>query len=456
MNDATENNGTPAVEPPRLKDAALSGPIGEIVTAIAPNTEAAPAGILFSVLSAVGVCIGPTPHQLIDGSHHRLIVNPLLVGPSGDGRKGTATAWAQRVIERFDADFAARNISGGLTTGEGLIFRVRDAAPVQPGETSPDPGVIDKRLLAIVEEAGGTFRKMSGHENILAHTIRQLFDGRTVRTLTRRNAMTASNPHVAIIGGITPDELRSVTSDTDFAGGTVNRFLLVWVERERSLARGRDVDPVLFDRLTARLGRNIVAARTVEAIDMTEGAWTLWEAEYLRLTSGKPGRYGQAVRRAAPYTRRLAALYCLADGRAKITHADLTAGLAAWDYADASARYVLGKGSEFKPNAVLVRNALAAHPAGRSRSQLYEVLGGNHKEALDGALHELREAGVIRSAKIRTGGRSAECWQLTEHALATDSGAGERGNEENDRAVRPAPPFPPSTLSPDEKHDAAA
>ena len=81
-----EGDVVPLPVAPVLAPAAYTGTVGAIVRAIEPHTEAQPAGILVSLLVAVGAQLGRGPHQLIDGTRHGTNLYALLVGPSMDGR----------------------------------------------------------------------------------------------------------------------------------------------------------------------------------------------------------------------------------------------------------------------------------------------------------------------------------------------------------------------------------
>lgn len=425
-----EDDGGIVAPVPRLNPLALAGPVGEVVRLIEPHTEAHPAGLLLSMFAAVGACIGRSPYQLLDGSRHGVNLLVALTGPTSDGRKGTAVGWARRILSQVDSDFARVNVAGGLSSGEGVIYRVRDAAPAAPGEKSADAGVTDKRVLVIADELGGAFRKMQGRENTLAHVLREGFDGNTLRTLTRRDPMIASDPHIAMVGSITPEELRAATTDGDFAGGTINRLCLVYVERTRSLPRGGNPPFGAIQDLTARISRNVTTARSVGQIDLTDGAWEIWEEVYDDLMMGKPGRFGQATRRGAPIARRLAALYCLTDGRNIISALDMQAALAAWQYIEDSARYVFG-GVELPPLAEKLLRALEEAPHGVTRSALRKAAGSNDIPAakITAALIALREAGLARNFMLHTSGRPSEVWQLTRFYLIQQGKEGRNGKK---------------------------
>jgi len=424
-------------ETPDLDPAALKGVVGDLVRLIEPHTEAHPAGILFSCFAMVGALIGRGPHQVLDGARHGANLFVLLTGPTSSGRKGTAAAWARRIVRTVDEQFDRTNFAGGLSTGEGLIYRVRDATQASEHEKRSDPGISDKRLVVTAEEMGAAFRKAQGRENNLSHTLRIAWDGVTLRTLTRREAMTATDPHISLVGQITAEELRQSVTDGDAAGGTLNRFLFCAVERVRSLPHGADPDTEEFDRLTSVLRSRVFDARSVGRMELDPEAHDWWGEHYELLVNGNPGRLGQVTRRAAPYVRRLAMLYALLRGRRSIGIDDLSAALAAWRYAEDSARYIFG-GFELSQLEHRILACLdGAGPAGLSRTAVrHGAVRSNNTPGskITAALVRLREAGMVRMRKQSTGGRQAELWFLTQHELSANGKNGRVGKEGRNRS----------------------
>ncbi len=89
----------------------------------------------------------------------------------------------------------------GLSSGEGLIWAVRDP-------TSQDPGISDQRLLVIEPEFASVLKAASRELSTLSPTLRSAWDGRPLAILTRTAPARASTAHIAVIGHITQHELR--------------------------------------------------------------------------------------------------------------------------------------------------------------------------------------------------------------------------------------------------------
>jgi len=79
-------------------------------------------------------------------------------GPSGKGRKGSACDHVEALLSKLDRQFAERCISSGLSSGEGLIFEVRD-----PSEG--DGGACDKRRLIVEPEFAQVLKVLAREGN---------------------------------------------------------------------------------------------------------------------------------------------------------------------------------------------------------------------------------------------------------------------------------------------------
>jgi hypothetical protein len=111
-------------DPPERE--AYYGLAGKIIDEIAPQTESDPVALLVQLLVFFGNVIGPRPHFKVEASRHGLNLFMVLVGATSKGRKGTALAHIQRLFERCDPDWVSRCVVSGLSSGEGLIWAVRD------------------------------------------------------------------------------------------------------------------------------------------------------------------------------------------------------------------------------------------------------------------------------------------------------------------------------------------
>lgn len=401
---------------PVLYPDALHGLPGQVVRAIAPETEADPAGVLLSLLACVGAAVGRSPRFQVGADAHRANLFACLVGDTASG-KGQCWGLSRWLLERACPDWLAGGVSYGLSTGEGLIEALAD--PPASGDDAPaDPP--ERALLAYETEFAKCIRAMRREGNTLSAVIRAAWDGSPLESLTKAKAK-ASNAHVGVLANITPEELRKLLADSpDIANGFANRFLWAVVKRQRLLPDGGDVR--VLEPLVKPLADAVAAAREVRAaLRRSAEARDLWHAVYPSLKVARPGPYGLATERACPQVMRVALLYALMDGSADIREDHMNAALAVWRYCDASARLIFGGGTagvgsptaqpvREEPLAVRVLGLIQARP-GVGRTQMHEHLGNRVKAgALNEALTWLEGNRHAHRRSVSTGGRPAECW----------------------------------------------
>ena len=407
--------------PKPLAEQAFHGIAGEIVRAIEPHTEADSSALLFQFLGGFGNLVGRGPYTIADGARHGCNLFAAIVGVSSKGRKGTAWNHIRRVLEAVDPEWAGKRIQGGLSSGEGLIWGVRD--PIEKLEAIrekrqivgyqtvvEDHGISDKRLLIIESELAAALRCMARDGSTLSTTIRQAWDTGDLRVLTKNSPAQATGAHVSIIGHITRDELLRFLTSTDTANGFANRFLWICSRRSKSLPEGGDIQSVDFRPLTRGLIDLVNAARNAGELQRDEGARGIWREVYDALSESKPGLMGSVTARSEPQVLRLSLVYALLDGARVISEPHMLAALAAWDYAEASAKFIFGDSLGY-PEADRILNALRASPQGLTRTQIRDLFGRNQSEpAIEGALTALEERGLARRDAVETGGRPTERW----------------------------------------------
>ncbi len=418
---------------PALDDAALYGPIGHYVRALAPHTEASPAGILAATLTTVGAMLGRGPHCLIEGAPHHARFMTLLVGSSSTARKGTAMHHGcGRVIHAVDADFFTRTVSG-LSSAEGLIQWVRDPIPEGEGPNGKgDPGITDKRLLVRQGEAAGLFRVLEREGNTLSARLREAWDGDSLQVMTRAAPLVATDPHVCIVASITPSELARSLKAVEVQNGLANRFMPFWCERECYHPHGgNDDQPEVLDALQA-LRRSVADSGTIGRVTWTPEGHNWWSDHYADLTTpAAGGALGTLMARGAPIVQRLALLFAVLDGKRERNTAHCEAALAVWRYVEGTWRALYATADVLSDRAQRLLAALNdAGPDGLPRSACRRGLGSGNIAAEDvgAALSELREAGLARPHRRATDGRTAERW-VSMRNLMQDGRNGQEATE---------------------------
>jgi hypothetical protein len=422
--------------PAPMREQAFHGLPGEFVTMVEPHTEADPHGLLVQMLAAAGNAIGRGPGYMADGAFHATTVWPVLVGVSAKSRKGTAWSRVREAMALADPQWAREKIEGGLSSGEGLAYQMRDERrerrKPRKGET-PDPdglvealvdaGVSDKRLCVVETEFAQVFRVLQREGNTLSIALRTLWDFGQAGGMTKRDPTRVTGGHLCTIGHCTVDELRTVVSEVDIANGLVNRFLFCCVRRSKLLPDGGFVPHERLEEFASHLRDAIREAQTLDgALARTDEARELWHELYPQLAADRPGRLGQATSRAEAQVLRLSLIYAALDQRSVIDVEHLRAALAVWDYCAASAGYVFGESTgdllADKILSALRREQRTAKKdetddEGLTRTQIRELVGGREtEERLELALGLLDRFGLAEmEEETDTGGRPAERWR---------------------------------------------
>lgn len=379
--------------------------LGEIVTRIAPHTEADPIAILTQLLVAFGAAVGRGAHFQVEATRHHPNEFMLLVGDSSRARKGSSWDHVRRLLSSIDPTIQPR-VMTGLSSGEGLIWAVRDP-------TSQDPGITDQRLLVIEPEFASVLKASAREISTLSPTLRSAWDGRPLAILTRTSPARATSAHITLIGHITQHELRRHTTTIELANGYLNRILLIACRRQRLLPEGGHHDPLAGTGLTRLLAQALKHAQTAGQIRLDADARELWHRAYQQLAQPHDGIVGQITARAEAHTIRLALIYALADGGKQIGPPHLHAALALHDYATRSAGWALQRATG-QPLAEQIHAALQHSPAGLTRSQISDTLKHNQPAGqIDHALHALQATGRATVTQIATGGRPAQLWTAT-------------------------------------------
>jgi uncharacterized protein DUF3987 len=407
-------------EPP--DEAAFYGLAGDVVRRIEPHTEADPVAVLVHYLVAFGNTVDRSPHAIADGSRHGTNLFGACVGETSKARKGTSAAHNKRVFRRADEAWGKECVTSGLSSGEGLIYAVRDPVVKRVKQQGGgyaneivDDGVSDKRRMFIESEFASTLRVMGREGNTLSAVIRQAWDDGDLRTAVKNSPNSATGAHISIIAHVTRDEVRRELCATDQANGFANRFQWYAVRRSKCLPEGGNLDDDNLNDLVTRTHRAIEFAKKAGVVTRDDDARKLWCDVYPELSEGKPGLLGAITARAEAQVLRLSLIYALLDLSTKVRPEHLKAALALWDYSERSARWIFGTATG-DTNADRILSALrAAGSKGMTQTQISECIFNRNvpANALSASLRILHESGKIKFAKQSTGGAPRKRWFAT-------------------------------------------
>ena len=195
---------------PIVDEEAFVGLPGDIVRMIEPHTESDRAALLLSAHAFFGNCIGRGPHYRVEDSEHGANLFVLKIGDSAKARKGTGEDRVRSLFRHIDEEWTTRRLHTGLSSGEGVIWEVRDpitkivkegkgASAVMVEETT-DHGVSDKRLMVIESEFAGALRVMQREGNILSRVLRDAWDRGNLATMTKNSPARATGACISVIG----------------------------------------------------------------------------------------------------------------------------------------------------------------------------------------------------------------------------------------------------------------
>jgi len=404
--------------PSPLREQAFYGLAGEFVNLIEPHTEADPAALLVQILTAIGNVIGATAFFQVEADKHYLKIFPVLVGETSKGRKGTSWGYIKTILKQIDPEC---RIMSGLSSGEGLIWQVRDEIkknePIREKgrikgyqEVVADPGEDDKRLFVIEQEFASTLRVIGREGNILSPVIRQAWDDGNLQVLAKNSPAKATGAHISIIGHVTKDELRRYLDRTETGNGFANRFIWLCIQRSKTLPDGGQFYKQDFEPILRKLREAIEFGKAVGEMGKDSEAQRLWNGVYRDLSEGKPGLFGAVTSRAEAQVMRIACIYALLDKSKTIREEHLLAALALWDYSEESARYIFGDATgDLVADRILP--AMKASTTGLTRTEISNLFF-RHKdrEKIDLALSILESRGLICMVKEDTKGRPLERW----------------------------------------------
>jgi hypothetical protein len=410
--------------PDPLAEEAYHGLAGEIVRVLEPASESDPAALLVQTVIGFGNLVGRTAHCVVESDRHFGNEFAVLVGRTSKARKGTSWGRVHGLLSEAEEEWAKERVQTGLSSGEGLIWAVRDpikkrervkerGEPVRYEEVEADPGISDKRLLIVEPEFANVLKQTERQGNTLSAVLRSAWDGADLRTMTKNSPARATGAHVSLIGHITIEELRRYLTTTEMANGFGNRHMWICAKRSKLLPHGSRPDAIALSDLRARLADALTTARATAELAYDEKAAEIWADVYGPLSEGRAGLTGALLGRAEAHVLRLSMLYALLDSAAAIAAEHLLAALALWDYCEQSVLHIFGDALG-DPVADELLRLLRAAPDGMSRNQMYDHFGRHQSsDRIGKALAMLATQGKARPETQQTGGRPREVWKAT-------------------------------------------
>jgi hypothetical protein len=405
----------PAKEPV-LDKKALGGFAGRFVELACRNSEADPVAVLVTFLARVAVEFGNGIILMIGDTKHFARLFAAIVGASSKARKGTS---AKPIDRLFEAILNAARVSPGpFSSGEGIIYAVRDkimkwrkpTAKTEGAHYVDDPGVEDKRFFVLDEELGNTLACVQREGNTASTVLRKAWDNGNLDPITKTNKISATNAHIGWLSHITIQELLHKLSISDMFNGFANRILWIFAKRQKEVPFPEPMNDHELRVLQKELQQILNHSKTVKKLERDESARDLWLTVYSGLSKDHPGLVAPIISRAEAQVLRLAMIYCLLDQCSSINRSHLEAALALWQYCQDSAYYIFsGKVENSTSSQVL--DALKSGPL--TTTELYKTFSNHLKKGqLQTTLNELINSGKINEYSLPTDGAPKTVYAL--------------------------------------------
>ena len=390
---------------PRPDPACLYGLVGDVARAGGDTTEANPYAIAANLIAFMGCAVGRGPYMPIGNTWHHARMFMLHIGRSGRGRKGDAVALIgriERALKALSQDATPHVHRGGLSSREGLVFLIHDG--YIEGKTEVEP-ILDKRLLVIESEFANILHQGKREGNTLSAALRDCWDGVSMKPATKSSRLWATDPHIAMVGAVTPSELLGLMASRELTNGFANRFLMFWAERTKMLAFPRATPQQDVDALAARVLAVLQfcqaerwADKDKMRVELSPDARKRYEVLYhSELNDNSAGeRITALIERRAPMLLRLAMLFALCDLTTTVEVHHINAALAWVRYSVDSIKFVFASAAdevevaETNDTAQKIVDFLTAHQRVTRKQITVDCFGGHvNKTRIDAALEEL-------------------------------------------------------------------
>jgi hypothetical protein len=390
---------------PRPDPACLYGLVGEIARTASETTEANPYAVALNLLIYISVGVGRGPYMPVGNTWHHCNLFGIQGGRSGRGRKGDAASIVHRIdkaLRAADEAVAPQVHRGGLSSREGLALLIHDAYTEGKNEV---PAIEDKRLAVFESEFVNVLHQGRRDGNTLSAALRDAFDGVSIRPATKTSRVWATDPHIGIMGAITPTELRGCMASRELTNGFANRFIMIWAERLRMLPFPQTTPQQDVDAFAARIAsvfRFAGADRWVDKDTMRIGLSAEASKAYGRLyrrelnsEAGGPS-IAPLLERRAPVLLRLAMIFALTDQLDTVDTRHIEAAFAWIRYWQDSVLYIFSdandeaEAQEVSELAGKITDFLATRDQATRKELTRDCFQGHTtKERIDAALDEL-------------------------------------------------------------------
>jgi hypothetical protein len=426
--------------PAPMREEAYHGIAGQIVKIMSDHCESSRESLLFQFLVAVGNIIGKSVCIYAGGSHLYPNEYAVCVGATSRGRKGTAWRINEHLFKHVAPEWLDSCVISDIQSGEGIVYSIRDQIKGIPKtgrrkkasqEAQPeivfDQGVSDKRKLCCEEEISSTLKMTKRQGNTLTEIYRKAWDSPSkIHTLNKNSPLSASDPHISLVGHSNKDEILSTFDKILISNGFANRILWCASKRAKLLPNAEYLDWNDHPDVIATL-REVFRQRFANTDEpfrfyKTPAANALWEKIYCKLNNQQHVSFLDGVLvRDTSHLLKLALIYAVLDLSDKIDACHLQAALALCDYSQTSARWLFAEHTG-NPLANAIYRALLREPAGLSKTEISSQVcyRNTPSSKLDEALEALAKNKLAKMT-IQLGPKGARIEQWSTCQIVTPS-----------------------------------
>lgn len=391
--------------PPKLSPDALVGIAGEFVGLATEKSDADPAAVLITFMTRVGVEFGPNKVFQFGDTQHPPRLFAAVIGATATARKGTSAAPVKKlfkVIEELGVK-VAQTSHGPLSTGEGLIERIKDVEVVQKKSGPVVTGTDDKRLFVLEEELSRTLAASRRTGNTTLPMLLSFWDHGNVEPLTKTNRIKTTNAHVGIIAHSTFEVLQKAYPEQEFWSGLGNRFLWIFARKRQTVKIPEAMDYDRLRNIAHRIQSALSSYNEKSVLDFSDAGREHWLKQYEMHEPKDDGKIGAILSRSHVQIIRIALIYALLDCEKAVDVVHLKAAEALWEYSLSSVKYLFETHDQ-NPVERRILEALKQKP--HSMTDISKLFG-NHGDcnAIATILKKLTAQDRVELVTVKTGGR---------------------------------------------------
>ncbi|MBY0554217.1 DUF3987 domain-containing protein [bacterium] len=387
--------------------------VTETVSVLSEYVESNSESLLIQLLAGFGNCIGRGAYFKAAEDYHYPNLFVLLVGNSSRGRKGQSLNLVKSLLTEIDSDWAKNHIAKGLSSSEGLKYRIRDQATIDENtfvEIRTDN--MDKRLLCIESEFASVLKQSQREGNTLSPTLREAWDSNNLDSMTKVDPIKVTQPMISIIGHITQTELVKTMNQNDSKNGFGNRIIFIKSKSDKRMPDPKTIDPEIKKYLVDRIKLSVTHGKKIGLVKFDTPAKIYWEKYYMSINQEDCTLVGILTAREEPQVRRLALIIALYDGKSEIDLDSLKMAIEIYKYSKQTLLEIYGNktGDNFQDKIIEI---LKTYPDGLSRTDLTNILSRNYQKCdLDTALRLLTNQGLVVSNSAPTAGRPQTIYKI--------------------------------------------